>query len=121
MGASPSHAIFLALQELLNSKGKNKIRGNKGIGSTGTDLTFLSLDLDKRPLLELIIDGKKILGLIDTGTDKSIIAKKEWPASWLIQATLQTLQGLAYAKTPDMSARDLRWQDAEGHKDVMQP
>ena len=58
---------------------------------------------------------------IDTGADESIIAKKDWPASWPIQASSQTLQGLGYAKSPDMSARELRWQDAEGHKYLMQP
>lgn len=31
------------------------------------------------------------------------------------------LQGLGYAKTPDMSARQLRWQDQEGHSGVMKP
>ena len=52
-------------------------RGDKGFGSSGTDLTFMSLDLDRRPVLSLKIDGKCILGLLDTGADRSVIAKKD--------------------------------------------
>ena len=98
-----------------------KVRGEKCFGSTGTDLTFLSLDLDQRPVLELVVDGKRILGLLDSGADKSIIAKKDWPTGWPIQASSQTLQGLGYAKAPDISARQLPWKDEEGHSGFMQP
>lgn len=87
----------------------------------GTDLTFLSLDLDQHPVLELKVDEQRVLGLLDTGADRSIIAKKDWPSGWPIQASSQMLQGLGYAKTPDMSARQLRWQDQEGHSGVMKP
>ena len=37
-------------------------RGEGGFGSTGSNLTFLALDLDQSPTLELLIDGKRILG-----------------------------------------------------------
>ena len=96
-------------------------RGKKGFGSTGNDLTFLALDLDQRPIVELQIENRQIQGLLDTGADKSIIAKKDWPASWPIQISSQTLQGLGYAKAPDISARQLKWQDQEGHSGVIQP
>ncbi|MGE9806217.1 hypothetical protein ACQP3L_37215, partial [Escherichia coli] len=82
-----------------------------GFGSTGSNLTFLDLDLDQRATLELIVNGKKILGLVDSGADKSIIATKDWPSGWLIQVSSQTLQGLGYAKAPDMSARQSPWKD----------
>ncbi|XP_028635400.1 endogenous retrovirus group K member 6 Pro protein-like [Grammomys surdaster] len=87
----------------------------------GVDLIFLSLNLDQRPVLELNIEGKRILGLLDTGADRSIIAKKDWPSGWPVQSSSQTFQGLGYAKTPDMSARQLKWQDQEGHSGVVQP
>ncbi|XP_041910271.1 endogenous retrovirus group K member 7 Pro protein-like [Arvicola amphibius] len=98
-----------------------KERGDKGFGSSGVDLPFLSLDLDQRPVLSLKIDGNCILGLLDTDTDKSIIAKNDWPSGWPIQASSQTLQGLGYAKAPDMSARHLQWNDDEGHSGSIQP
>ena len=37
---------------------KEEERGDKGFGSTGTSAIFCSLDLDERPLLQLIIEGK---------------------------------------------------------------
>ncbi|XP_013208681.1 endogenous retrovirus group K member 7 Pro protein-like [Microtus ochrogaster] len=96
-------------------------RGDKGFGSTGTDLAFLSLDLDRRPTLQLTINGIKITGLLDTGADKSIIASKDWPRGWPIQLSSHTLQGLGYAKAPNVSATLLNWQDTEGHSGVIQP
>lgn len=71
--------------------------------------------------MELTIDGKRILGLLHTGADRSIIAQKDWPRGWPIQASSQTLQGLGFAKSPDISARCLTWQDQEGHSGTMQP
>lgn len=46
---------------------KEEERGDKGFGSTGTSAIFCSLDLDERPLLLFIIEGKSISGLLDTG------------------------------------------------------
>lgn len=100
---------------------QDRERGDKGFGSTGSDLTFLALGLDQRPTLSLNIDGKNILGLLDSGADRSIIATKDWPSGWPIQASSQTLHGLGYAKAPDMSARQLHWQDQEGHSGFIQP
>ena len=99
----------------------SRVRGKEGFGSTGTDLTFLSLELDQRPILELTVDNKKILGMLDTGADKSIIAKKDWPLGWPTQVSSQILQGLGYARAPDMSSRQLQWKDEEGHSGLMQP
>ena len=100
---------------------RNRERGSQGFGSSGTDLTFLSLSLDQRPTLQLTINGTKITGLLDTGVDKSIIASKDWPRGWPIQASMHTLQGLGYAKAPDVSASLLTWQDEEGHSGQIQP
>ena len=100
---------------------EQKERGAQGFGSSGVDHTFLALGLDQRPVMELTIDGKRILGLLDTGADRTIIAQKDWPKGWPIQASSQTLQGLGFAKSPDISARCLTWQDQEGHSGTMQP
>ncbi|XP_076784326.1 endogenous retrovirus group K member 7 Pro protein-like [Arvicanthis niloticus] len=77
--------------------------------------------MDQRPLVELQVNGKAILGLLDTGADRSIVALKDWPKGWPVQSSSQTLQGLGYAKTPDMSARELPWKDHEGHGGRFQP
>jgi hypothetical protein len=77
--------------------------------------------MDQRPVRELQVDGKSILGLLDTGADRSIIARKDWPKGWPIQESEQILQGLGYAKSPDVSARMLPWKDKEGHDGMLQP
>ena len=59
--------------------------------------------------------------LLDTGVDKSIIASKDWPRGWSVQASTYTLQGLGYAKAPDVSASLITWQDEEGHSRQIQP
>lgn len=99
----------------------SKERKDKGFGSTGVDSTFLALDLGQHPVLELSIENKKILGLLDTGADKSIIASKDWVKGWPIQTSDQILRGLGFAKTPDMSARLLTWKDKESHTGTIQP
>ena len=100
---------------------KKKDRREKGFGSSGTDLTFLSLDLDKRPTLQLTVNGTKFTGLLDTGADKSIITSKDWPKGWPIQNSSHTLQVLGYANAPNISTNLLNWQDSEGHSGIIQP
>ena len=74
--------------------------------------------MDQRPVLELKVDSKAILGLLDTGADRSIIAQKDWPQGWPVQNSNQMLRGLGYAKAPDMSARSLKWKDEIGRAHV---
>lgn len=96
-------------------------RGEKSLGSSGGGAMYLALDLERRPMLTLNVNGKNILGLLDTGADRSIIAIKDWPKGWPVQESSQTLQGLGYAKTPNMSSRVIPWKDDEGHSGEFQP
>ena len=98
----------------------NKERGDRGFGSTGTDVACLSLSLDERPMLTITIEGKQLVGLVDTGADRSIITSRDWPKSWPLQVSSQTLQGLGYAKAPQISAKELVW-TAEGQGGRFQP
>ncbi|KAL6045710.1 hypothetical protein STEG23_007277, partial [Scotinomys teguina] len=52
---------------------------------------------------------------------KMIEAFKEELKNFLQEVEEKTLQGLGYAKTPDISARQLQWKDEEGHSGIMQP
>ncbi|KAL6033564.1 hypothetical protein STEG23_028350 [Scotinomys teguina] len=106
------HARFLA---------HNNIRENKGFSSSGVDLACLSLNLDERPIITLKIEGKDFPGLLDTGADRSIIRKEDWPKRWPLQASSQTLQGLGYAKAPEISVKELTWTYQEGQKVKFQP
>ncbi|KAL6041031.1 hypothetical protein STEG23_019171 [Scotinomys teguina] len=96
----------------------NNIRENKGLG---IDLAYLSLNLDERLIITLKIEGKDFPGLLDTGADRSIIRKEDWPKRWPLQASSQTLQGLGYAKAPEISAKELTWTYQEGQEGKFQP
>lgn len=91
-------------------------REKGGLGSTGVDLACLSMALDDRPVLQLIIEGRPFYGLVDMGADRSIIRIKEWPKQWSLQRSAQSLQGLGYAHTPCISSKELVWkmEDQQG-------
>nr|XP_045015447.1 endogenous retrovirus group K member 7 Pro protein-like [Jaculus jaculus] len=93
---------------------KKDTRGTKGLGSSRGGCAYVSLDLDERPTLELIIRGKIFSGILDTGADTSIISTKWWPSNWPVNQSSQTLQGLGYESSPSISAQALRWRDHEG-------
>lgn len=58
---------------------------------------------------------------MDTGADRSIVAKKDWPSGWPVQVSSKTLEGPGYGRAPDMSARQLSWRDQEEHSGFFQP
>ena len=96
-------------------------RGEKGFGSSGGQHTFLSMQLDKRPMMELVVEGKKFQGLLDTGADTSIISTSWWPSNWPLVQSSQSLQGLGYEEAPAKSAKELHWQNEEGKRGTITP
>ena len=66
-------------------------------------------EADLEAMLDLIIEGKVFSGLVDTGADRNIITATYWPKSWPLQTSSQTLQGLGYAKAPQISSKTLTW------------
>ena len=99
----------------------DQLRGDCGFGSTGNEIIAMSFDLGQRPTLKLWVEGKYILGLLDTGADRSVIATKDWSPGWPRQMASQTLRGLGYADTPQISARALHWKDEEKHEGQFTP
>ncbi|RMC11108.1 hypothetical protein DUI87_12020 [Hirundo rustica rustica] len=73
---------------------RHDARNQKSFGSTGR-LTLLTINLSTRPrrAVELCLNGqiKKLMGLLDTGADTSIIAPSEWPHDWPLQAAATTV------------------------------
>lgn len=90
-------------------------------GKQGIHLAALTMTLDNQPICALTIKGKTIRGLLDTGADVSIIARKNWPSSWPLQESDNTLVGLGMMEVPPRSAEVLEWQDEEQHKGQFQP
>lgn len=106
---------------LLPALGGQTCNGRRAFNQEQTEGAFLALGMQTRPMMQLIVEGKRIMGLLDTGADRSIIATKDWPPAWPTQASAQQLQGLGYLSTPEVSARHLTWKDDEGHRDSFQP
>ena len=70
----------------------SQARGPRGFGSS--DLAFWVQEITApRPLKDLLIQGNKMSGLLDTGADISCIAGKDWPSSWPTRLTSAGLVG----------------------------
>ena len=76
--------------------GKNltsQARGPRGFGSN--DPAFWVQEITaSRPLKDLLIQGNKMSGLLDSGADISCIAGKDWPSSWPTHLTSAGLVGI---------------------------
>lgn len=95
-------------------------RGEGGFGSS--DIAFWLQEItSNRPVKQLIVEGIAIEGLLDTGADVSCIAGKDWPSSWPIQVTPNTLVGIGKAPQADKSSKILHWSDGENNAGTFQP
>ena len=71
----------------------SEARGPRGFGSS--DLAFWVQEITaSRPLKDLLIQGNKMSGLLDTRADVSNIAGKDWPSSWPTRLTSAGLVGI---------------------------
>ena len=71
----------------------SEARGHRRFGYS--DLAFWVQKITaSRPLKDFLIQGNKISGLLDTRTDVSCIAGKDWPSSWPTHTTENELVGL---------------------------
>jgi hypothetical protein len=115
-------ALLLILPSLHNTfSSSQNSRRDKGFDSIGTNVAYISLDLDNCPTLQLQIEGKTFKGILDTGADKSIVSSNWWPASWPVNQSSHSLQGLGYEATPTISAKSLQWKFKEGRTGIFQP
>ena len=71
----------------------SQARGLRGFGSN--DPAFWVQEITaSRPLKDLLIQGNKMSGLLDSGADISCIAGKDWPSSWPTHLTSAGLVGI---------------------------
>jgi hypothetical protein len=61
----------------------------------------------------LTIEGKGSEGLIDTGTDVTIIRGQDWLSTWPLSNMLTHLQGIGYVNNLKQSSKLLNWRDEE--------
>ena len=91
----------------------SQARGPRGFGSS--DLTFWVQEITaSRPLKDLLIQGNKMSGLLDTGADISCIARKDWPSSWLTRLTSASLVRIGSVPSVAKSSQILTWSDEKG-------
>lgn len=94
----------------------------RGEGGFGSSNVYWVEEVGKsRPLKTLWLNGKKFLGLLDTGADVTCIAAKDWPQNWPLEQTNQRLVGVGAAQTPARSTSILKWKDEENHHGLVQP
>ena len=60
-------------------------RQEKGFGSS--DVFWITAITQKHPMKTILVSGKSIVGLLDTGADVSCISGKDWPSSWPTHTT----------------------------------
>lgn len=85
------------------------------------DLFFLQKISAEKPMLTLLLNGKPFRGLIDTGADATVIARRYWPKAWPLEAAPFDLTGIGQAQFPLRSSLILQWQTEEGIKGEVQP
>ncbi|XP_029420486.1 LOW QUALITY PROTEIN: endogenous retrovirus group K member 7 Pro protein-like [Nannospalax galili] len=98
---------------------KNQHRGAGGFGSS--DVYWLQAISQQRPELELIINGKRFKGLLDTEADVSVISEGKWPSAWPKHTSMTSLQGIGQSQSPYQSSDELHWKDLEGHEGSFTP
>lgn len=86
---------------------KSQDRGHGSFGSTGEIFEGLHLTLETRPMLSLTVNGKNIMGLLDTGADRSIISERDWPSTWPTNTADNTLQGQGIIERAHRSLKEL--------------
>ena len=55
-----------------------------------------------RPNINTKIDGKRFFGLLDTGSNITIISKHLWPKSWPIQSISYQIIGISQTKIQEV-------------------
>ena len=75
-----------------------------GFGSTDQKQSFWRSLVSEfaQPAINIKINGKKFSGLLDTGSDITIISKHLWPKSWPIQRISCQIAGVSQTKVQEV-------------------
>ena len=105
-GQRIAQLLLLPYQTAIGHTATQSERQEKGSGSS--DMVFWVTEItQKRPMKTILVSGRSIVGLLDTGADVSCIAGKDWPSSWPTHTTENELVGIGRAPTVVKSAKML--------------
>uniref|UniRef100_A0A5F8GN40 human endogenous retrovirus K endopeptidase n=1 Tax=Monodelphis domestica TaxID=13616 RepID=A0A5F8GN40_MONDO len=98
------------------------IEQTRGPSSPGSsNIYWVQQITESRPTLQLSLDGKKFIGLLDTGADSTVISHKHWPCAWPLQPSTTHLSGIGQVNHTLQSSKFLTWRDAEGNTGTTRP
>lgn len=106
---------MLLLYQVTGSAASETPRGAARFHSS--DAAFWVKEIkDSRPTKTLKVQGKKILGLLNTRADISCISGNDWPKSWDMCIPPSSLIVLHQAHYVTQSSGVLRWSDGENSR-----
>ena len=93
----------LLLLPYISINSSNGIRTG-GFGSTDEKQSLWTSTVFEcaRPNINMKINGKRFSGLLDTGSDITIISKHLWPKSWPIQRISYQIIGISQTKIQEV-------------------
>lgn len=86
-----------------------------------SDIYWIQQIKETRPVLKLLLDGKPFSGLLDSGSDATVISKQHWPQAWPLEPTVTQLTGIGQTQNTLQSSKILKWEDPEGNTGTVKP
>lgn len=110
-------------------KTEQTVRGNNGFGSMGKPSVFWSQTVtDKRPqmICTLAMDHAtpsqtKLMGLLETGADVTIIVRCDWPSAWPLVLNNMGVMDLGGIANSFMATKPVLISNPEGQKATVRP
>lgn len=88
--------------------------GPSALSSSSPQVAWVSQDISRsKPTREYLIEGKRVVGLLDTGADLSVIQPSDWDPRWPLVAAPQ-VWGVGGSTPSKQSGRPLEVSTLEG-------
>ena len=93
----------LLLLPYISINSSNNVRTN-GFGSTDQKQSLWTSSVSEYagPNINIKINGKRFSGLLNTGSDITVISKHLWPKSWPIQKVSCQIAGISQTKVQEI-------------------
>ena len=108
-GQRIAQLLLLPYHTAIGHAASQSERQERGFGSS--DMVFWVTEITQKcPMKTTLVSGKSVVGLLDTVTNVSCIAGKDWSSSWPTHTTENDLVGIGRAQAVAKSAKILDWQ-----------